>query len=370
MLCLCGQDSGLSCPVCDVALQLQTPGDPDDPLWPTASGKAASKEGMTATWKHFAILAGVPPEQAENITGHLPRVAGAMFLASLGVDESLIMALARWGSEAVRGYMRLSPQWAASRVTLDAASALAQRAALQRATDQVLGIDWRTGGPVPAGPDQALVHPAPAGGSAHQQAPSVCAMPCAYVECHPRPRWLERGCEEKFCLACCQNHDCLIYRRTSTPRERPPLACKGCGLTLKVAREERERRVKSAAGCIGASDNRSIISWEAVDKEQVIVNAKTGTAHALLLDPVGAPRDNGAGGPTAACGYRPGPTAEKAFLAPLQEASSSPRCGKRCAEFLAVLAPFPEDGPTTTPQLVADSGSSEATSSSGSSEED
>jgi hypothetical protein len=79
------------------------------PLFPDSTGKAVSKEAMTETIRHAALLLGVPlasPDLTEQVTGHSLRATGAQGFASAGLDEWSIQLLGRWGSKAIRGYTR------------------------------------------------------------------------------------------------------------------------------------------------------------------------------------------------------------------------------------------------------------------------
>ena len=79
------------------------------PLFPDSAGKPVSKEAMTDTIRHAALLLGVPlasPDLSEHVTGHSLRATGAQGFASAGLDEWSIQFLGRWGSKAIRGYTR------------------------------------------------------------------------------------------------------------------------------------------------------------------------------------------------------------------------------------------------------------------------
>ena len=153
LACLCKESFTLPCPCCDVGTQLGILKDPNSPLFPTSQGGAPSKEGMAETWRWAARQLGVPEMLALQVTGHAPRVAGAMFLAMMGIEEARIMSLARWGSAAIRGYTRRAHLWSVSNVTLQAAiGASQQRPAFVRAVGTALSTDWKTGGPLEPAP--------------------------------------------------------------------------------------------------------------------------------------------------------------------------------------------------------------------------
>ena len=120
--CICGGGPvRASCPVhalWDQQLLLATlfrqrcrPAAPDMtlPLFPTASGKVASKAAQAETIKCAAQLLGTPlanSDGTQRITGHSLRTTGAQGLARLGLDVFSIELLGRWGSSCVRGYVR------------------------------------------------------------------------------------------------------------------------------------------------------------------------------------------------------------------------------------------------------------------------
>jgi len=77
-------------------------------LFPREDGTAVSKESMAETIRVAATAQGIeaPLDGSERVSGHSLRVTGAQGLAQLGVDMWAIQLLGRWGSEAVRGYVR------------------------------------------------------------------------------------------------------------------------------------------------------------------------------------------------------------------------------------------------------------------------
>ena len=84
----------------------------DFPLFPTESGGVCSKESITETLPAAADLLEVPQSSADGsevISGHTLRVTGAQGLARLGLDLWAIQLFGRWGTEAVKGYVRLIP---------------------------------------------------------------------------------------------------------------------------------------------------------------------------------------------------------------------------------------------------------------------
>ena len=102
----------------------------DLPLFPTVAGEVVEKEAMAHTIREAARLLGLPlssPDNAEQITGHSLRATGAQGLARAGLDLWAIQLLGRWGSEAVKTYVR--------QAALDRATTWAARATKQLAED-------------------------------------------------------------------------------------------------------------------------------------------------------------------------------------------------------------------------------------------
>ena len=81
--------------------------DPDLPFFPKADGSKCSKDGITQTLIEAAKLLKAPfTSSTERISGHSMRVTGAQGLATAGLDLWAIQLLGRWGSDAVRLYVR------------------------------------------------------------------------------------------------------------------------------------------------------------------------------------------------------------------------------------------------------------------------
>ena len=98
---------------------------PGFPLFPDSVGNACSKAGVTHTIRAAASKLGqalVDPGGLYLHSGHAMRVTGAQALARAGLPELTISLLARWGSSAVRTYIRKAPLSASHRL---AAMALA-----------------------------------------------------------------------------------------------------------------------------------------------------------------------------------------------------------------------------------------------------
>ena len=80
---------------------------PDSPFFPDVHGRICTKESIAATLVEAASFLDVPKEDATGkITGHTMRVTGAQGLAAAGLDLWAIQLLGRWGSMAVRSYVR------------------------------------------------------------------------------------------------------------------------------------------------------------------------------------------------------------------------------------------------------------------------
>ena len=119
-----GGKASAGCPVHALWDQLLTPkrwfperfvGDrPDDslPLFPTQTGGVVSKEAAVATMEWAALRLGVrtaSPDDSERLSGHSLRVTGAQGLTVQGWHLWTLQLLGRWGSEAIKGYVREAP---------------------------------------------------------------------------------------------------------------------------------------------------------------------------------------------------------------------------------------------------------------------
>ena len=92
-------------------------------LYPTADGCIVSKKAAVATFEAAAsilVLALRAHNGARKYTGHCMRVTGAVFLAASGVDVWRIMALGRWGSDAIKLYLRDAHATTTGSITLEA----------------------------------------------------------------------------------------------------------------------------------------------------------------------------------------------------------------------------------------------------------
>ena len=78
-------------------------------LFPTCNGDIPAKSAVVQTIRHAASLLGERLQLesgAERYGGHTPRATGAVFYAQAGVDTWRIQSLGRWGSDAIKGYLR------------------------------------------------------------------------------------------------------------------------------------------------------------------------------------------------------------------------------------------------------------------------
>ena len=131
----CACAAGNSCPV--LALRslvegsesFRGPSSPDAlssrPLCPTASGGFPTKEGMVKIFRRFGKELGV----RDRITGHMPRVAGAVRLAKAGLEVWKIQMFCRWGRSVVLRYIQEAPLEQSHTWALEAASGLSLAAA-------------------------------------------------------------------------------------------------------------------------------------------------------------------------------------------------------------------------------------------------
>ena len=123
---------------------------PELPLFPTVCGAACSKESMVATIVHAAALLGVEvssPDGSERVSGHSLRATGAQGLAAAGIDTWAIELLGRWGSEAVRGYIREARLADAAAMTRRVADSLSLEALVKRIVAEQGGLSSAACGP-------------------------------------------------------------------------------------------------------------------------------------------------------------------------------------------------------------------------------
>jgi len=118
------------------------PPSPELPLFPTALGTACTKDAMIATISHAASLLGVElssPDGSERVSGHSLRATGAQGLAAAGIDTWAIELMGRWGSEAVRGYIREARLADATAMTRRVAESLSLEALVRRLVSEQCG---------------------------------------------------------------------------------------------------------------------------------------------------------------------------------------------------------------------------------------
>eukprot|EP00973_Karenia_brevis_P020371 2797216-Karenia_brevis.AAC.1 len=84
----------------------------DLPLFPSSSGEPCTKDTVFKTIEQTAVTLGLPMWTSDGLrqwTGHSLRVTGAQNMAKAGLDTWIIQLLGRWGSQAVRTYIRDAP---------------------------------------------------------------------------------------------------------------------------------------------------------------------------------------------------------------------------------------------------------------------
>ena len=82
-----------------------TPAIKQSPLSPTPEGGFPTKSGMVKVFRLLGKELGV----TKHITGHMPRVSGAVRLARAGLDIWKIQIFCRWGSDVVLRYIQEAP---------------------------------------------------------------------------------------------------------------------------------------------------------------------------------------------------------------------------------------------------------------------
>ena len=103
-------------------------------LFPDMHGKICEKEGVVQTILEAGRRLGVEATGGERLSGHSLRATGAQGLARLGVDMWAIQLLGRWGSDAVKGYVRAAHLDRAS----EWASAAAKRTELETIVKEII----------------------------------------------------------------------------------------------------------------------------------------------------------------------------------------------------------------------------------------
>ena len=103
------------------------------PLFPASDGGVCDKEAMAETFVQANLALGgttASPDGSERISGHSLRVTGAQGLTRLGIDLWAVELIGRWGSAAVRGYVR--------EVAIENSAAWASRAASKVGLSQMV----------------------------------------------------------------------------------------------------------------------------------------------------------------------------------------------------------------------------------------
>ena len=101
---------------------------PDAPVFPDARGGHVSKAAFVAGLRVLGAAVGARPSKGQGeIGGHSPRVEGAQYLASLGIDLAIIQLMARHSSSTSMCYVRDSPLIAITGLTRAKAAAKAEQ---------------------------------------------------------------------------------------------------------------------------------------------------------------------------------------------------------------------------------------------------
>ena len=91
---------------------------PEMPFFPSLAGNHLKKEAVVDAYIDIGRRLGMEVRHENRaIGGHTPRVAGAQFLASIGVEIALIQLLARHDSDAILGYVKEAPLQALTATT-------------------------------------------------------------------------------------------------------------------------------------------------------------------------------------------------------------------------------------------------------------
>ena len=143
--CTCALTSRTLCPV-HVAKFLheqasaQCDGQGTGPFFPSKKGGLITKQGFVKQVHKVCEYLKVPthaPNGAALITGHVARATGAVFLAQSGVDLWRIQLLGRWGSEAIKLYIKDAPVKAMTDIALEAFLAKDIRTVTRVSMDQL-----------------------------------------------------------------------------------------------------------------------------------------------------------------------------------------------------------------------------------------
>ena len=121
-MCLSAESNPLECPwhtACDYWARLKErfsdkDGNFEDdlPLFPDHHGRVVTKADMITTIENLAKVLGedlVNDNGSKRFGGHTPRVTGARYWASIGLEMFKIQILARWGSPVILRYVAEAP---------------------------------------------------------------------------------------------------------------------------------------------------------------------------------------------------------------------------------------------------------------------
>ena len=111
--CACSFLDPSICPYHCMVAQLRDIGsNPGSPLFPSADGSVATKQGWADTFQWLAIQLGLNPNHqngARRFTGHSARATGAVHLATTQVELWRVQLFGRWGSEIFLHYIKEAP---------------------------------------------------------------------------------------------------------------------------------------------------------------------------------------------------------------------------------------------------------------------
>lgn len=143
--CSCQFSDRALCPYHCMVAHLESVGiDPDQPLFPTITGAAPSKQGWARTFTKIAELLNLPtthPNGAPCYTGHSARVTGAMHMATLNIELWRIQLFGRWSSDAFLLYIRDAPLAQLDDLATESSARLSIQAAQQQLKDLLRQVE-------------------------------------------------------------------------------------------------------------------------------------------------------------------------------------------------------------------------------------
>jgi hypothetical protein len=112
--CTCSCTDPCLCPACELRQQVAWAKARPNPdlLFTTSDGTPVRKAGAAATIVEAARRLGLPLKAhngASRFSGHSLQASGAVFFAESGIDVWRIQLLGRWGSTAIKSYIRDAP---------------------------------------------------------------------------------------------------------------------------------------------------------------------------------------------------------------------------------------------------------------------